>query len=125
VTAVNEVNLFEGEIEDMLNGPDGPVAVVIDELGHKAAELATALAPVMKPWNHWGHGAYNPYYQYGPPGATKKSVRASGLRYNNSGQLYSGVNVNYGPTLFLERPARQIHSDVYKFMTEALDALEL
>lgn len=113
-------------LEELLNSPTGPVGEVIAELSEKATEVASALAPVMKQRNYWHWGSYfNPARQYGPPGATRQSVRWSGFRYNALGQMYSGVNVNYGPTLFLERPARQIHSTEYMFMTDALYAVSL
>lgn len=120
-----EVHLDEAALEDMLNSPDGPVGAVIEELSDKAADVARAAAPVMKPENmgHWGH-RYNPLYQYGPPGNTKARIRPSFPRYNSQGQLYGGVNAPYGPTLFLERPARQIRG-YYRFMTDALDSLDL
>ncbi|HEY1700853.1 MAG TPA: hypothetical protein VGG75_14175 [Trebonia sp.] len=111
----NSVKLDPAAIEDLLNSPDGPVGLVIEELSEKAADIAKILVPVMK------RRKWNPLYQYGPPGVTSASIRASGFRYNKLGQLYSGVNVNYGPTLFLQRPARQIHSPQYMFMSRALD----
>lgn len=122
----NSVKLDPEALEDLLNSPDGPVGLVIAELSEKAAGIARTAAPVMNQRNYsrWGH-LFDPLYQYGPPGATKASVRASGFRFNKLGELYSGVNVNYGPTLFLQRPARQIHSAQYMFMTTALNGIEL
>src|SRR5712664_1142001 len=102
--AENQVTLDPVMLDDLLNSPGGPVGVTIDELSHKAAAIAKVAAPVM------ARHQWNPLYQYGPPGVTKASVRPSGFRFNALGQLYSGVNVNYGSTLFLERPARQIHT---------------
>jgi hypothetical protein len=119
-----EVHLDEAALEDMLNSPDGPVGAVIEELSDKAAAIAREAAPVMKPRRHGSGLGYNPLHQYGPPGMTKARVRPSFPRYNDQGQLYGGVNVPYGPTLFLERPARQIRGD-YRFMTAALDGVEL
>lgn len=123
---MDQVRLFPAALEDLLNTPEGPAGEVIAELAQQAAAIARTAAPVMKPWNRsrWGK-KFDPRYQYGPAGATKASVRWSGFRYNDRGGLYSGVNVNYGPTLFLEYPARQIHSAEYKFMTEALDGVQL
>ena len=120
------VVLDPAALDELLNSPAGPVGVVIAELSEKAAEVARGVAPVMKKRNYsrWGK-AFDERYQYGPPGETKKSVRWSGFRFNALGQMYSGVNVNYGPTLFLERPARQIHSTEYMFMTDALNAVSL
>lgn len=121
-----DVHIDFAAVEDLVNSPDGPVGLLISELAHKAALIADAAAPVMqrKNFSRWGK-VFNPLYQYGPPGETKQSVHWSGFRYNAFGRLYSGVNVNYGPTLFLERPARQIRSEQYKFMTTALNGVEL
>lgn len=112
-------------LDSLLNTPEGPVGRTVMELSVQASGTARALAPTMKQKNysHWG-AYFDPRYQYGPPGETRKSVHWSGFRYNPRGQLYSGVNVNYGPTLFLERPARQVRP-IFKFMTEALDSVRL
>lgn len=117
--AENQVKLDPDALEELLNSPDGPVGVVIDELSGEAATIARALAPIM------ARTKWSLLRQYGPPGVTKASVRKSGFRWNSLGQLYSGVNVNYGPTLFLQRPARQIHTTQYMFLSQALDAVEL
>lgn len=114
-----ELHLDDALLEELLNTPDGPVGAVIAELAEKATAIAKAAAPVMK------RARFSPVYQYGPPGETRKSVRWSGFRYNGLGQLYSGVNVNYGPTLYLEKPARQVTPGVYAFMTTALNGVEL
>lgn len=114
-----ELHLDPAQLDDLLNSPDGPVGVLIEELAQKAAEIARTAAPVMR------GRRFNPLYQYGPPGETKKSVRWSGFRFNNLGQIYSGVNANYGPTLYLEKPARQVTPGVYAFMTTALNGVEL
>jgi|HubBroStandDraft_1064217.scaffolds.fasta_scaffold647582_1 hypothetical protein len=117
--AENQVKLDYAALDELLNTPDGPVGVVIDELSEKAALIAKAAAPVMR------RAKWSLEYQYGPPGVTKGSVHKSGFRFNKLGQMYSGVNVLYGPTLFLQRPARQIHSEDYMFMSEALTGVEL
>lgn len=112
-------------VDWLVNDPAGPTGDLVAELSEKATAIAKSAAPVMKPENfsHWGK-MYDPRYQYGPPGDTKASVRWSGFRFNALGQMYSGVNVNYGPTLFLERPARQVRP-IFKFMSTALDTVEL
>lgn len=122
----SSVHLDPALLDDLLNSPDGPVGLVIAELSDKAAAVARTAAPVMqrKNFSRWGK-TFDPIRQYGPPGATKESIRSSFPRFNPIGQLYGGVNVNYGSTLFLEHPARQIHSREYMFMTDALDALSL
>lgn len=106
-------------LRDLLDSPDGPVGLVIEELSAKASEVARALAPVMR------RRHFDPLHQYGPPGETKASVRSSFPRFNRLGQIYGGVNVHYGPTLFLERPARQIRTTDYMFMSDALNAVAL
>jgi hypothetical protein len=119
------VHLDEALLDDLLNSPGGPVGVLISDLSHAAEHRAKLLAPVMKRRNLWHFGGYfNPERQYGPFGATKQSVRWSGFLFNGRGQMYSGVNVNYGPTLFLERPARQVRP-VFMFMSEALNSVAL
>ena len=121
-----EVHLDPVALDELLNSPGGPVGELIYDLSVKAAGVAKATAPTMgqRNYSHWG-GYFDPVRQYGPPGETRKSVRWSGFRFNGAGQLYSGVNVNYGPTLFLQRPARQVRPVVFAFMSRALDSVEL
>jgi hypothetical protein len=117
---VAQVNLYPAAIEELLNSPDGPVGMVIAELSDKATVIAKAIVPVMtrKKWN--------PMYQYGPPGETKASIRSSFARFNAAGQIYGGVNVNFGPTMYLEYPASQYKGDTqYAFMTHTLDLVAL
>ncbi len=117
--AENSVRLDPAGLDELLNSPDGPVGLVIDELSHKATDVARGLAPVLE-------RKFQPRWMYGPPGATKASVRPSGFRFNALGQMYSGVNVNLGPTLYLQYPASQYHGSTrWMFMSHALDSLEL
>jgi hypothetical protein len=133
VTFDVQVNLYAVDVEWLLNDPAGPVGAVIEELSDQAAGIAKAAAPVMvtgRRWppsnfSHWGK-AFDERYQYGPPGATRASVRPSGFRYNALGQMYNGVNVNYGSTLFLqEGGGRHGHAALHPFMSVALDTVEL
>lgn len=120
------VYLDRAMLDDLLNTPEGPVGIAIEDLSHQAERWAKILAPVMKRRNLWHYGEYfNEERQYGPPGATRASIRWSGFRYNSRLQMYSGVNVRYGPTLFLERPARQVRPELFAFMSHALDSVEL
>jgi hypothetical protein len=123
-----EVNLDPVAIDWLLNNPDGPVGAVIEELSVKAAAIAKAAAPVITPghFSHWGR-QFDPRYQYGSrPGSTRASVRPSGFRFNALGQMYSGVNVNYGSTLFLEQGGgRYGRAELHPFMSVALDTVEL
>lgn len=114
-------------VNDLTNTPDGPTGLLIQEVDAKAAMIARAAAPVMKPENRsrWGK-RFDPRYQYGPAGKMKASVHATEpLRFNGAGQMYGGVNTDFAPTVFLEHPAEQIHSDQYMYMSHTLDALEL
>ena len=128
-----DVNLDPVALDWLLNDPAGPVGVVIEELSDKAAAIARTAAPVMVTGTRWPPSnlsrwgkMFNPYYQYGPPGATRASVRTSGFRYNALGQMYNGVNVNYGSTLFLqEGGGRHGHAELHPFMSTALDTVEL
>lgn len=114
-------------VNELTNTPDGPTGLLLQEVDAKAAAIAAVDAPVMKPWNrsHWGK-RFDPRYQYGPPGTMKASVHPTEpLRFNGAGQMYGGVNTDFAPTVFLERPAEQIHSDEFAYMSHTIDALEL
>jgi hypothetical protein len=129
-----DVNLYPEDLDWLLNSPDGPVGVVIEELSEKAAAIATAAAPVIRGgtsypgsnFSKWGK-MFDPRYQYGSaPGTTRASVRPSGFRYNALGQLYSGVNVNYGSTLFLQQGGGRYGRAIrHPFMSVALETVEL
>jgi hypothetical protein len=122
-----EVNLYDTQLEWLLNDPAGPVGEVIGELSDKAADIARAACPVVKPENYsrWGK-LFSEEHQYGPPGATKKSIEASFPRFNGLGELYGGVNVNLGPTYYLQNGGgRHGHARRVPFMSEALDTVEL
>lgn len=113
-------------IEEMLNTPEGETGRFLAGVGLEATALTKSLAPVMqrRNWSHWGK-MFDPRYQYGAAGITKYKTHWSGFRFNGAGQMYTGVNTPYGPTLFLERPARQIFSRRYAFMSEALDTISI
>ena len=123
-----DVNLDAEALDWLLNDPAGPVGATIEELSDKAAGIARAACPVIKPENFskWGK-MFNPEHQYGDtPGATKASIRSAFPRVNGLGELYGGVNVNLGSTYFLEYGGgRHGHARRSKFMTEALDGVEL
>ncbi|HEY1705583.1 MAG TPA: hypothetical protein VGG75_38345 [Trebonia sp.] len=130
-----EVNLDAVAMDWLLNDPAGPVGVLIADMSEKAAAIARTAAPVMvtgsrwppSNFSHWGK-AFNPRFQYGDtgPGDTRASVRWSGFLYNGLGQMYSGVNVNYGPTLYLQQGGgRHGHAIRHPFMTTALDTVQL
>src|SRR5690348_825435 len=120
------VHLDYGAIEELLNTPEGEVGRYLGAVGLEATALAKAAAPVMarRNYSHWG-AMWDPRFQYGPPGATRYKTHWSGFRFNGAGQMYTGVNAPAGPTYFLERPARQIFSRRYAFMSEAMDSVQL
>jgi hypothetical protein len=131
---VADVYLDPAAIDWLVNSPDGPVGAVIEELSLKATAIAKAAAPVIaggtswppSNFSHWGK-AFDSRYQYGNrPGSTRASVRPSGFRFNALGQMYSGVNVDYGSTLFLQQGGgRHGHAILHPFMTVAIDTVEL
>jgi hypothetical protein len=121
---VADVNLYDAEIADLLNSPDGPVGLVIEELSVKAADIAKINANIQKPWN-WSWSFHKSTSSMPRSvGYLKSRTRAHFPAFNGLGLLYGGVNAPYAPTLFLERPARQQH-DRYPFMSTALDMVEL
>lgn len=106
-------------LDELLNTPEGPVGLVIDELSDRATQLARVYTPVLK-------RKYQPLHMYGPSGETKASVHKSGFRFNQLGQMYNGVNVNFGPTVFLQQPASQYNgARTWMFMTHALNDISL
>lgn len=110
------------EMEDMLQSPDGLVGVYINGLAVQMGYAARAQAPAKSPENESWMPAKSTSYPSAkwpvPAGGLKSSIK-SVFGYNKAGQMYGGVNAAYGPTLFLSRPARQIHRQ-YAFMTDAL-----
>jgi hypothetical protein len=124
VIGISTVNLDPLAINELLNSPDGPVGQVILELSVQATKIAAEAAPLQKPWNHSWVFAKSTSYMPWSTSYLKANVRSSGVRYNALGQLYSGVNAPYGPTLFLEKPADQLHRQ-YPFLSTALYTVQL
>jgi hypothetical protein len=124
VIGVAVVDLYPAALDELLNSPAGPVGQVIEELSVQATGIAEAAAPFQKPENHsWSFTKSTSY----TPWSTiylKVNTRPSGFLYNARGQIFSGVNAPYGPTLFLERPARQLHRK-YPFLSTAVDTVQL
>ena len=117
---MSDVSIDPVALFDLLNSPDGPVGLVIEELSGKGAMIAKALAPVMK------RKRWSELHQYGPPGETRSSVQSAFARFNPAGLIYGGVNVNFGPTLYLESPASQYRGNTqYAFMSQTLRAIQL
>ena len=117
-----EIHLNDAAIYDMLNGADGPVAKLLDEISERAAAVARATVPVRRP--HVGssrrarHGLSTSF----PPGYTLVSIHANVHWYQ--GLIYGGVAAVEEPTIFLEYPAEQMHRK-YPFLSTAFDSLEI
>lgn len=119
------VFLDDAAIHDMLNAADGPVGWVIDELAVKATETAKLKAPIQKPEN-WSWGFPSTSYEPRSVGYLKSRIHEHFPGYNGAGQLYGGVNAPMGPTMYLQyKGGRHGHARLNKFLTEALDELEL
>lgn len=114
------LNLDETELEDMLQSPDGLVGRYINGLSIQMGNAARSGAPAKSPLNESWHPAKSTSYPSAKwPGQTLRESIHAVFKYNKAGQMYGGVNAAYGPTLFLTKPARQIHRE-YTFMTDAL-----
>jgi hypothetical protein len=116
---VDGVQWNDAELEDLLNSIDGPVGRWLTDKAEEMAGVATAASPLQKPEN-WSWGRHSTSYLPRSFGYLKGSIRPK-LGYTKDGKLYGGVNAAYGPTLFLEQPARQMHS-IYPFLSVALYA---
>jgi hypothetical protein len=118
-----EVHLNDAAIYDLLNGADGPVAQLLDELSERAAAVARARVPVRVP----DFGIRRRRHFRGlstafPPGYTLVSIHSNVHWYN--GLIYGGIASVEEPTIFLEYPAEQMHRK-YPFMSTAFDSLEI
>ena len=110
----------DAALYDMLHSMDGPVGRWLMEKSLEMTAIATALAPVQSPKN-FSWGARSSSYMPRSMGYLKGNIRPH-MGYTKSGQLYSGTNAPYGPTLFLEQPAEQLHHKI-PFMSSALYAV--
>lgn len=106
-------------LEELLNSPDGPVGQYLTEKMMEMTAIATAAAPLQKPQN-WSWGRRSSSYMPRSMGYLKSNIRPH-MGYTQKGTLFGGTNAPYGPTLFLEKPADQLHHS-YPFMTLALYA---
>ena len=116
------VNWDDAAIEDLLHSLDGPVGRFLTEKADEMTQVARVAAPVQKPQN-FSWGKHSSSYLPRSFGYLKGSVHAK-VGYTQSGGLYGGVNSAYGPTLFLERPARQLHR-LYPFLSTALYSVSI
>ena len=111
------------ELEQMLNSPDGLVGKMLEDLAARATMVAKAAAPTQKPENYsWGKKRSTSYMPWSG-GYTKARV-VPHMGYTKAGILFSGVNAPYAPTLFLEKPARQMHTS-HPFMSTALYSISI
>lgn len=118
--------LNDAAMEDMLHSEDGLVGRYIRGLGIQAAAIAKAAAPTRKARNaSWNPAKSTSYPSVKYPGTLLKASVHAAFGYGKAGNMYGGVNVAYGPTLFLTKPAEQIHSGRSLFMTDAIDSVAL
>jgi hypothetical protein len=117
VPQLGVVNWDETDLEDVLNSPDGLVGKYLEEKSEAMYQVALGAAPVQKPANFsWGKRSDS--YMPDSMGFLKSNIRPH-VGYTTKGTLFAGVNAPYGPTLFLEKPARQLHR-AYPFLSLAL-----
>lgn len=118
-----EVHLNDVVIYDMLNGADGPVAALLDELSERAAAVARARVPVRVPdFGIRRRRSFRGLSTAYPPGYTLVSIHSNVHWYN--GLIYGGVAAVEEPTIFLEYPAEQMERK-YPFLSTAFDSLEI
>lgn len=119
-----EVHLNDVVIYDMLNGMDGPVALMLDEISERAAAIARATVRVrhldfdIPRRRRHSRGVSTSF----PPGYTLVSIHSNVHWYN--GLIYGGIAAVELPTIFLEYPAEQMHRK-YPFMSTAFDSMEI
>ena len=121
------VQLDEAAMDDMLHSPDGLVGTYINglaiQMGYAARAGAPAKSPQNESWMPVKSTSYPSLKYPSPEGGLRASIK-SVFGYTKAGNMYGGVNAAYGPTLFLTKPAKQIHR-VYTFMTDALYGVAL
>lgn len=115
---VGAVNWFEAELEDVLNGPDDLVGRYLQDKAETMEKVALAAAPVQKPQNFSWSPRKSDSYMPDSMGFLQGKIRFH-MGYTTKGTLFAGVNAPYGPTLFLEKPAKQLHR-AYPFLSTAL-----
>jgi hypothetical protein len=116
---MTDIKWDDAELEWLLHSMDGPVGKFLEEKAVEMAAIAVTLAPVQQVKN-WSWGKNSSSYMPRSLGYLKSSVTPH-MGYTRGGMLFGGVNAAYGPTLFLEKPADQMHH-VYPFMSTALYA---
>jgi hypothetical protein len=117
---VVDINWDNAALEDLLNSPTGLVGEYLEEKAEEAVAIATAAAPLQTP-RTWSWGKHSSSYMPRSFGYLKGNIRLH-TGYTKGGTFFTGVNAPYGPTLFLEQPARQLHH-AYPFLSAALYAV--
>jgi hypothetical protein len=110
-----DVHFDEGAIFDLLNGSDGPVWQLVNELSEEAAVVARGIVRVRTTptWSSRSNAQ--------AVGATLASISAH-MGYDSQGHVYGGVNAIENPTIFLEYP--RVDRMRYPFLTTAVWSLE-
>ncbi len=117
MAADNLVTINEAAVEWLTNSPDGPVGRFIEEKTIQMTAAAVAAAPIQKPQNYsWG--PHSTSYMPRSSGYLKSMIKPH-FGYTRGGTIFGGVNAPFGPTVFLQKPADQLHHS-YPFMTTAL-----
>ena len=119
---MNDLKWDDAAVWELLHDMNGPVGKWLAEKSLEMTSVATALAPVQSPKNFsWGRDSTS--YMPRSMGYLKGKIRPH-MGYTKGGTLYSGVNAPYGPTLFLEQPADQLHHKI-PFLSSALYAVTI
>lgn len=110
-----DVFFDEGAIFDLLNGTDGPVWQLVNDLSEQAANIARTLVPIRKTptWSERSNAKAIGY--------TLASIRAV-MGYDQEGYIYGGINAAELPTIWLEYP--RIDRTRQPFLTTAVWSLE-
>jgi hypothetical protein len=106
----------DAAIDELLNGDDGPVWQLVNELSEQAARTARALVPIRPIGSTWSARSTAQ-----PRGFTLASIRAK-MGYNDHGRIWGGVNAAELPTIWLEYP--RVDRRRQPFLTEAVWSLE-
>lgn len=111
----------QAALDDLLKGPDGPVARLLAEMSAQIVAVARSVVPVRNPAKgSRGRAGRNSTAHV--PGYTKALIRPHLGRGPATGNLYGGANAPGSPGIFLEYPAEQM-SRKYPFLTTGLDSL--
>ena len=110
------VDWNETALADLLDGMDGPVWQLVNELSIEAAAIARTLVPIRRGGDVWSSRSTAAAIGY-----TLSTITAH-MGYNNEGHIYGGVNAAAIPTIFLEYP--RVSRRRQPFLTDSLWALE-